>query len=110
MLAYELYFAEFPEMTDKQRMTTLIQQIMGHAQEWAVTIWRSGGVLASDYMAFMQEFRDVFNHLDQGQSSPQRLLQSCQGSSSVAEYFIIFCILTADSDWNKLSWYASETD
>lgn len=49
-------------------------------------------------MAFMEDFRDVFDHPDQGQSSAQKLLYLHQGSSSVEEY-----ILTSDSSWNKLA-------
>lgn len=80
-------------MTGKQQISTMIQWLTGHTQEWAATIWRAGGVLAMDYSAFVQEFRDVFDHPDQGQSGAQKLLHLCQSSSSVAEYAILFHII-----------------
>lgn len=53
-MACELYFVEFPEMMQQQRMATVIQRLMGGAQEW---VWRSGGALTSDYSAFLSEFK-----------------------------------------------------
>lgn len=50
----------------------------------------------------MQEFKAVFDHLDHGQSSTQRLLHLHQGTSSVADFTIQFSILTVGSGWNEL--------
>lgn len=55
----------------------------------------------TDYMAFIQEFKSVFDHADRAQSSTQRLLCLHQGSSLVADYAIHFCILATGSNWNK---------
>lgn len=49
----------------------------------------------------MQQFQQVFDHADQGQSSTQRLTQLHQGGSLVADYSITFCILTANSSWTE---------
>lgn len=64
-------------------------------------IWRSETELAMDFMEYTQQFCEVFDHPDQGQSSSQQLLRLCQGRASVAEYSISFCILTVDSEWNE---------
>lgn len=56
ILTCKLYLAEFPEMTDQQCITVLIQRLMGRAQEWAASVWRASGRLAADFPAFLQQF------------------------------------------------------
>lgn len=101
LLTCKLYFREFRQMTARQWTLMVIQWLTGHAQDWAVVVWSMGGVLAMEYDTFVQEFKAVFNHPNQGQSSAQRLLHLHKGSSSVADYSIQFCILTAGSSWNE---------
>lgn len=84
-------------MMSRQRITTMIQRLTGQAQDWAVAVCHAGGALTADYLAFLQEFKEVFDHPDQGQSSTQKLLHLHQGSSLVADYSIQFHILAADS-------------
>lgn len=86
LLACKLYLAEFPELTDFQRISMVIQRLSGNAQEWAASIWLAGGTLTRDYQAFQQHFREVFDHPDPGHSSHQRLMRLCQEASSVADY------------------------
>lgn len=101
MLACELYLSEFPELTDKQWIAMLIQRLTGSAQELAAVVWRSGCTLVMDFTAFTDQFQEVFDHPDQGQSSSQQLLWLCQGCASVVKYAITFRILAADNGWNE---------
>lgn len=71
----------------------------------AGTLWAAireqGRPAVSDFAAFIREFKTVFDHLDQGRCSSQRLLQLQQGAGSVADYAIEFRILAASSGWNN---------
>lgn len=77
MLACELYLSEFLERKVKQKIATLIQRLTGC----------SGSVLATDFVAFTQQFCKVFDHPDQGKSSSQQLFRLRRGSASVAKKF-----------------------
>lgn len=56
---------------------------MGRAQDWAAAVWSAGGLLTTDYEAFIREFWVVFDHPDHGQSSAQKLLCLRQGSMQI---------------------------
>lgn len=71
-------------MISRQKILTVIQRLMGRALESVAAVWSAGVLLASDYAAFMQWLKEVFDHPDQGESS-------------VADYAIQFCILAAGS-------------
>lgn len=58
VLACELYIAKFPEMTENQHIATIIQRLTKKAQEWAVAVRNT-----------VQQFQEVFDHPDQGESS-----------------------------------------
>lgn len=60
LLARELYLAEFPELTPRQRISTVVQRLTGRTLEWAYAIWCKGGTATMDYGAFLQEFKAVF--------------------------------------------------
>lgn len=89
VLACELYFAEFPSLTDTQKISTLIQRLSGNFAE------------QKHCLHGLTKFKQVFDHPDQGQSSSQQLLKLRQGNESAADYSIHFRILAADSGWNN---------
>lgn len=66
-----------------------------------MAIWEPGGPVVSDFTAFIRQFKTVFDHLDQGRSSSQRLLQLRQGADSVADYAV--AILAAKCGWNDVA-------
>lgn len=85
VLACDLYYTEFPELSVTQWISTVIQRLSGRAMEWAAAACRVGGTLTTNYAAFVQEFLDNFDHPDQGKSRLQKLLLLHQGSVSVAD-------------------------
>lgn len=95
LMTCDLYFVEFPEMTQHQKISLLVQQLTGRVLDWAAVVWRDGSSKFQDYLQFNSDFPD------QGKSSSTCLLQLCQGKRSAAEYSINFSILTVDSGWNK---------
>lgn len=78
----------------------VIQQLSGKALGCTAAIRRRGGATTTDFDVFLKEFKTVFDHFDQGQSSSQRLLQLRQGSGLASDYAISFHILVAGSGWN----------
>lgn len=71
------------------------------AAHWECTgLGHGGGPECISYSLFLQQFKTVFYHPYQGQSSSQLLLKFHQGLESAVEYSIRFHILAADSGWN----------
>lgn len=67
-------------MTATQKISLLIQRLItGRAQDWAAAVWREGSNTVMVYRAFLVEFKVVFDHPDQGQSSGQWLIRLKQG-------------------------------
>lgn len=84
-----------------------MQRLTGKAQDWAAAFWCANDPICADYPWFLQWFKTVFDHPDQGRSSGRQLLKLHQGSNSAdfadfeaADFAIQFCILTAETGWN----------
>ena len=73
----------------------------GEALAWASAVWISGSAVCSDYDAFTEEMRKVFDHPVRGREASQRLLHLRQGSRSVASFAVEFRTLAAESGWNE---------
>lgn len=41
------------EMTARQWISMVIQRLTGWAQDWAAAVWSAGGLLTTEYEAFM---------------------------------------------------------
>lgn len=59
-LALECYFSEFLELTEGQRITTLVLRLTGLLLQWAAVVWRYGGSATENYSAFVEELMTVF--------------------------------------------------
>ena len=62
----------------------------GEALAWATAVWERGSAARSDYSAFTEEMRRVFDHRVRGREASQRLLLLSQGSRSVASFAVEF--------------------
>lgn len=95
---FELQASTFP--TDRSRIAYIITLLTGKALAWATAIWERQGPSCDDYKTFTSEMRLVFDHSVGGRDAANRLFQLRQGSSSVAEYAVLFRTLAAETGWN----------
>ena len=61
----------------------------------------SCSTICSDYSAFAEETRKVFDHPVRGRETSQHVLRLRQGSLSVASFAVEFSTLAAESGWNE---------
>lgn len=88
-MACDMYFAEYPKMTEGQKVLLTIQCLKGPAMDWAPALWKTAGHLARDHSAFVQQFRLVFQeHPEHGRSSGQRLLQLDEGTPQYVRQYV----------------------
>lgn len=76
------------------------------------SLWESGAMghrdtgelvlLPPRFPGITAELKRVFDHPVQSGAVASQILSLCQGSISVADYYIRFCILVARSGWNAL--------
>ena len=74
--------------------------LSGRALKWAIAVVGRNSRLATNYDAFIQEFRLVFDHPVDGPDAASRLHGIRQGTRSVADYTVEFRILAAESTWD----------
>lgn len=69
------------------------------ALEWATAVWRTDGSTFSTFEAFLQQFREVFEHPTKKGKAGEQLLTLSQGKRSAAEYALLFLTLAAQTTW-----------
>lgn len=82
------------------RVALVMSLLSDRALTWAIAATGSDPGLMSDYPAFLQEFRLVFDHPTDGPDAASRLHSISQGTRSVADYSLEFRTLAADSTWD----------
>ena len=63
-LVFDLQPQTYP--TEKSRIAYLIGSLRGEALAWAAAVWERGSAVCSDYSAFTEEMRRIFDHPGQG--------------------------------------------
>ena len=89
--------------SSEARVALVISLLSGRALQWAVATLSKTPSIASDFTAFISEFRLVFDHPTEGTDAASRLHSLTQGSRSVADYAVEFRILAAESRWDELA-------
>ena len=98
----ELFFRHQPirYRSQETRIALVMSLLSGRALQWAIAVVGRNSRLATDYAAFIQEFRLVFDHPVDGPDAASRLHGIRQGTRSVADYTVEFRILAAESTWD----------
>ena len=89
--------------SSEARVALIVSLLSGRALQWAVATLSKNPAIASDYAAFLSEFRLVFDHPADGPDAASRLHSLTQGARSVADYAVEFRILAAESRWDDLA-------
>ena len=101
----ELFFRHQPTRYRSQetRIALVMSLLSGRALQWAIAAVGRNSRLATNYEAFIQEFRLVFEHPVDGTDAASRLHGIRQGTRSVADYTVEFRILAAESGWGDVA-------
>lgn len=54
LLFCELYLADFPNMTDVQKVSFVTQHLPGRALDWATAVWSTEGATTARYRRFLE--------------------------------------------------------
>uniref|UniRef100_A0A9J8A398 CCHC-type domain-containing protein n=1 Tax=Cyprinus carpio carpio TaxID=630221 RepID=A0A9J8A398_CYPCA len=85
--------------TESSRIAFVCSLLTGRALEWATAVWRTDGSAFPSFAAFLQQFREVFEHSTERGDAGEQLLTLTQGRSSAAEYALSFRTLAAQTTW-----------
>ncbi len=60
--------------TDENRITFVCSLLTGRALEWATAVWSDGHSAFPTFTAFIQRFKEVFNHPAGGKEPGEQLI------------------------------------
>lgn len=110
LLACELYLTDYPELSDRKKISFITQQLTRQVMDWATAVWSGDGIVTSSYNRFIHAFRVILDHPVYGKTEEQQLLRLKQGHLTVADYAIKFRISPAESEWCSKSLLACIRD
>lgn len=78
---------------------TVCSLLTGRALEWATTVWSETQTVSPSFSAFIQQFKEVFEHPTDGKEAGEQLLSLRQGRRSASNYDLSFRTLAAQTGW-----------
>ncbi|KAL0168456.1 hypothetical protein M9458_036678, partial [Cirrhinus mrigala] len=85
--------------TDQSRIAFVCSLLSGRALDWATAVWSEDRVVFPSFAAFLQNFKEVFEHSADGKEVGEQLLQLRQGKNTAADYALAFRTLAAQTGW-----------
>ncbi len=101
LLQCSLFVSQQPSLypTDSSRIAFVCSLLTGKALAWVTAVWKMDGSSFPTFDAFLQHFRNVFEHPANGRSAGDQLLILSQGRKPAAEYALLFRTLAAQTIW-----------
>ena len=96
-----LYIDQQPSLysNDAGHIAFVCSLLTGKALEWVTAVWRPEGSSFSSFRAFLQQFRNVFEHSTAEGDPGEQLLKLSQGRNTAADYALTFRTLAAQTNW-----------
>ncbi len=83
--------------TDESRITFVCSLLTGRALDWATAVWSEVRPTFPSFRAFIQRFKEVFEHPAGGKEVGEQLLSLRQGRGSAADYALSFRTLAVQT-------------
>ncbi len=83
----------------RPRIAFVCSLLTGRALDWVTAVWREDRPTFPSFRAFIQRFKEVFEHPAGGGEAGEQLLTLRQGRSSAADYALSFRTLAAQTGW-----------
>ncbi len=85
--------------TEESRIAFVCSLLTGRALDWATAVWSEDRPTFPSFRAFIQRFKEVFEHPAGGKEAGEQLLSLRQGRGSAADYALSFRTLAAQTGW-----------
>ncbi len=85
--------------TDDSRIAFVCSLLTGGALDWATAVWSDDHSAFPTFTAFIQRFKEVFEHPAGGKEAGEQLISLRQRGSSAADYALSFRTLAAQTGW-----------
>lgn len=102
-LSLELQASTFP--TERSKIAYIITLLSGKAREWGTALWDADDPCCTNYNAFTNEMRRVFDRSLSGREAAGQMLRLRQGTRSAYDYAIEFRTLAASCGWNECAMF-----
>ncbi len=101
LLQCSMFVSQQPRLypTDESRIAFVCSLLTGRALEWATAVWSDGRSAFPTFTAFIQRFKEVFNHPAGGREPGEQLISLRQRGGSGADYALSFRTLAAQTGW-----------
>ncbi len=101
LLQCSMFVSQQPRLypTDESRIAFVCSLLTGRALEWATAVWSDGHSAFPTFTAFIQRFKEVFNHPAGGREPGEQLISLRQRGGSAADYALSFRTLAAQTGW-----------
>ncbi len=101
LLQCSLFVTQQPALysNDASKTAFVCSLLTGRALDWVTAVWQGAGSAFPSFDAFLQRFREVFEHSAGGGSAGEQLLALCQGRTTAPEFALAFRTLAAQTTW-----------
>ncbi len=101
LLQCSMFVSQQPMLypTDDSRIAFVCSLLTGGALDWATAVWSDDHSAFPTFTAFIQRFKEVFEHPAGGKEAGEQLISLRQRGSSAADYALSFRTLAAQTGW-----------
>ncbi len=101
LLQCSMFVSQQPMLypTNDSHIAFVCSLLTGRAMEWATAVWSDNHSAFPTFTAFIQQFKEVFEHPAGGKEAGEQLISLRQRGGSAADYALSFCTVAAQTGW-----------